>query len=383
MAGKKSMGEPYRVVMKPVHLHQSRRSLLQGRLLLLALALGVSCGGKLQVDQNEPGAGAAGTALTNPGDAVMAGATSDAGGSLQGESGSATQGGASASAGSTHVGGPSTSTAGDDDGVGGSRAAGGASDVGAGAAGMAGDAAVSCTEAADPAGDCHSCSEGPLPTRQVDQSDVPTPQNQCLAGTCNALGAPGSEPRDARATCHDDAGGAMCDGKGQCVRCLKTSDCPAQQSCAKDGTCGPAPCTDVDCGGACPTCDVGKKCLIDADCASGACDSETLTCVADHCKDHHQDFGETDADCGVTGNCGPCKLDQGCYWNIDCVTQACDGISAKCISNQCADHHVDGDESDVDCGGGYCPGCPLYKKCKNSFDCADGTCSLSLPHLCQ
>jgi hypothetical protein len=127
---KKSMGQPYRVVVSPLHLHQSRRSLLPGRLLLLlALGLGVSCGGKLRVDQNEPGDGVAGTTPTNTGGALTAGATSDAGGSVQGESGSAAQSGSSASGDATNVAGEGI-TGGGVNGASGSSAAGGATDVG-------------------------------------------------------------------------------------------------------------------------------------------------------------------------------------------------------------------------------------------------------------
>jgi hypothetical protein len=351
---------------------------LKKSLLLVVFGVAVACGGKLTVDRDEP------SKPQNLGGATPAGS---GGASTTGIASEDTGGhhaaGGLAGAGSVPVASGAPSMAGDGP-LGGAPGNGGTLGEG-GASGSPGDAgssgAVACNEQ-DVPGDCHACDPGPLGARQVDQADVPTPANPCLAGTCNAAGTPGSEPRDPGATCHDDASGVMCDGAGRCVQCLKSEHCAANQYCAKDGSCGPAPCTDLDCGGACPLCATGKKCLSDSDCQSGACDSATLRCIDDHCKDHHQNFGETDADCGVTGNCGACKLGQGCYWNIDCVTNACDAVSQVCITNQCADHHVDGDESDVDCGGGTCAGCPNYKKCKTPFDCADGLCSLSLPHLC-
>ena len=76
--------------------------------------------------------------------------------------------------------------------------------------------------------------------------------------------------------------------------------------------------TDVDCGGGtCPPCATGKACLVDADCASGGCDVVTMSCVADQCADHHRDGAETDIDCG--GACPPCAVTEGCLVGADCV----------------------------------------------------------------
>jgi hypothetical protein len=58
-------------------------------------------------------------------------------------------------------------------------------------------------------------------------------------------------------------------------------------------------------------------------------------------------------------------------------------LSLKCIADHCADHGLDGDETDTDCGGSDCAQCPLYKRCKGNSDCASGTCSSSVPHLCE
>lgn len=51
----------------------------------------------------------------------------------------------------------------------------------------------------------------------------------------------------------------------------------------------------------------------------------------------------------------------------------------------CSDGVVDGDETDVDCGGAVCAGCPLARKCTTGRDCATiavcgagGTCTLPL-----
>src|SRR5262245_41691896 len=63
--------------------------------------------------------------------------------------------------------------------------------------------------------------------------------------------------------------------------------------------------TDVDCGGgACPTCADGLMCLTDADCTSGVCDANGVCAMpADSCADGVMDGDETDVDCG--GSCAP------------------------------------------------------------------------------
>ena len=43
-------------------------------------------------------------------------------------------------------------------------------------------------------------------------------------------------------------------------------------------------------------------------------------------------------------------------------------------ANQCTDGVVDGNETDVDCGGGTCPKCASGKKCKVNGDCTSNKC---------
>ncbi|MCB9362274.1 hypothetical protein H6504_02465 [Candidatus Woesearchaeota archaeon] len=72
--------------------------------------------------------------------------------------------------------------------------------------------------------------------------------------------------------------------------------------------------TDVDCGGDCKACGLGKKCLSNIDCDSGYCDSLTKICselltepVLPTCSDMIQNQGEEDVDCG--GPCDSCKTE--------------------------------------------------------------------------
>jgi hypothetical protein len=234
----------------------------------------------------------------------------------------------------------------------------------------------------------------------------------------------------------------VCDGAGACVQCLSAADCPADAVCTLMHTCvgicmdglqdGTE--TDVDCGGSfCSPCAVGKKCLVDADCTSKACDAFSHVCVSSQCADHQQDGAETDIDCGggicppcfagqkclidsdcVFGACDatthvcimdnlcgdhvkdgmetdvdcggpicqPCPLGNSCLVDTDCTSNACDAVTLICLSSQCIDQHQDGAETDVDCGGGTCPACAAGKKCNLSSDCQAGL-SCSASHVCM
>jgi hypothetical protein len=229
----------------------------------------------------------------------------------------------------------------------------------------------------DTPADCHaatSCDGLGHAVSVVDQSNAPTPFNPCLVGTCNLAGTPGTEPLPARTPCSSFPAPMMCDGAGKCVACLKSGDCPNGQSCDRSHACVALSCTDVDCGGVCPPCALGKKCVNDFDCVSGACDTFTLTCIADKCVDHRRDGNESDVDCG--GPCvARCQLGQGCVYTTDCASNACDGISRVCVADQCADHYQESSETDVDCGGSNaCPRCPKNGRCLTNTDCQSGSC---------
>jgi hypothetical protein len=206
-----------------------------------------------------------------------------------------------------------------------------------------------------------------------------------------------------------DCGGS-CPPCARGQRCLDHGDCgsgpacdAAHGGCACDAitlTCVFSHCfdakldgneTDVDCGGDCAGCGPGKACLTSSDCsdtASGcaaeggcACDAISLTCVHDSCLDHKRDGAETDVDCGG-GTCPGCALGQPCRIDVDCTSSACDGVSLRCVSSTCSDHRQDADETDVDCGGATCGPCNTGQKCKISFDCVSGFCNTGIQHVC-
>jgi hypothetical protein len=105
---------------------------------------------------------------------------------------------------------------------------------------------------------------------------------------------------------------------------------------------------DVDCGGTCGACEVGKACRTATDCASGACNSTSKVCVASLCEDGSKNGSETDIDCG--GTCAvKCGLAKTCATNSDCAQQSCDPVAKKCRA-------------------------PAGDACTVPTDCASGSC---------
>jgi hypothetical protein len=59
-----------------------------------------------------------------------------------------------------------------------------------------------------------------------------------------------------------------------------------------------------------------------------------------------------------------------CYWTIDCTGSDVCNSQGRCVPKECDDGDQDGAETDVDCGGGTCPGCEVGKICQRNSDCA-------------
>jgi hypothetical protein len=247
----------------------------------------------------------------------------------------------------------------------------------------------------------------------------------CGGGTCPACLA------GDHCAVNSDCTSNLCLG-GICY-CLRDADCATNACDALSDTCVSNQCadnrqdgneTDIDCGGggACPACPYGDKCLVDGDCTTGACsgvdggigvcqctmdgqcpmgqsctagtctcsmdsqcatnacDANTNLCVSSQCVDHHKDGAETDVDCGG-GTCPACPTGDGCAVNTDCTSGFCAATSHLCVATQCEDQVKDGSETDVDCGGGTCPKCPTGDACKVNSDCTNGFCHTN--HTCN
>jgi hypothetical protein len=86
--------------------------------------------------------------------------------------------------------------------------------------------------------------------------------------------------------------------------------------------------------------------------------------------------------CMYEYNCPVGSLGDPCEQDTDCAFDACDALTHECVSDACADHRLDGQESDVDCGGPICGACTVGQRCQSNFDCQSGhLCGPS--HLCE
>ena len=221
---------------------------------------------------------------------------------------------------------------------------------------------------------CSPCVDGKMCTTDSDCIDkVCGPTMTCSPHSCTDGVQNGSET-------DVDCGGLDCPKCGPTKSCLSGTDCAGGQcgggTCTpdcKDGVQNNAE-TDVDCGGgSCLGCAVTKKCKVDSDCSNGACDANTLTCVSSQCADHRKDGAETDVDCGG-GTCPGCGVGMMCAVDSDCTSTACDALSLNCVASRCMDNQKDGNETDVDCGGPDCSPCANTKKCKVDTDCVSVAC---------
>ncbi len=85
----------------------------------------------------------------------------------------------------------------------------------------------------------------------------------------------------------------------------------------------------IDCGSGCGACPDGQPCAgSDANCLTGHfCSASSNLCVASECADSKKDGSETDIDCG--GTCGGCGLGKQCSANSDCASGICDAGTCR------------------------------------------------------
>lgn len=137
--------------------------------------------------------------------------------------------------------------------------------------------------------------------------------------------------------------------------------------------------TDVDCGGSCPVCADGKTCKAATDCENGVCGGTgTKTCSAPTCGDGVQNGNETDVDCGGGAPCSPCPTGDACKMNGDCANGPCTAnvcactpatMATVCTSDRCGSIS-DGCTGAIDCGTANCTG---GQTCTTDGVCACGT----------
>jgi hypothetical protein len=191
----------------------------------------------------------------------------------------------------------------------GGAAAGGGGSAGAGAtggsqAGNGGAADLECVDVNDCLGSHDECLEP-----------------ECDNGVCRVV------PKDLYTACH---GNQYCDGDGNCVECINNNHTP------------------------CPN---GEQCL-------------SFQCVTPSCTNMLQDGDETDVDCG--GSCAPCALGKACTDPSDCQSLYCAGTCQSCDSHgQCPSGHY--------CDLNGASACMKLKdwlqSCQYDYECVTGKCS--------
>ncbi len=128
--------------------------------------------------------------------------------------------------------------------------------------------------------------------------------------------------------------------------------------------------TDVDCGGACPACGVGKQCAVDSDCETSKCNASKV-CAPAACGDGVKNGAETDVDCGGP-SCPKCADGKKCGDASHCSSGVCTG--GTCMTASCVDGVKNGSETDIDCGGGCARKCGIGMRCNGAGDCTSATC---------
>ena len=127
----------------------------------------------------------------------------------------------------------------------------------------------------------------------------------------------------------------------------------------------------VPCGRDTTKCPDGAKCAGSLDCTGGICRSDV--CSSPSPADGMMDGNETDVDCG--GDKAPaCGDGKKCKIGDDCIDEVC--TLGVCAAPTCTDNVQNGLETGKDCGGGTCPLCADGAGCKNGMtDCMSGVCT--------
>jgi hypothetical protein len=96
------------------------------------------------------------------------------------------------------------------------------------------------------------------------------------------------------------------------------------------------------------------------------------------CSDNTLNGDETDVDCG--GSCDKCESQKDCLINTDCISDFCNASYICELDISCLDATQNGNETDIDCGGS-CDKCEIGKSCLVNIDCLSDSCDAS--YICS
>lgn len=249
--------------------------------------------------------------------------------------------------------------------VGGAGGAGGVSDGGTlGGAGGMGGAGSECQVA----------------------SDCPDTDNACIERTCNNGYCGTSLPPNGTPVGNQTAGDCrkrVCDGSGTIITTVDSTDVlDDSNDCTSDVCQGLTPKNNLlaegtscaqDGGQKCDTTGTCVECLANGDCnpSTEECNLVTKSCSPTACFNDVVDGDESDVDCG--GSCGSnCAAGKLCGGPADCASSVC--TTGTCVAPLCNDLVQNGTETDVDCGGSCAP-CNANDSCSINSDCKGNECS--------
>ncbi len=121
-------------------------------------------------------------------------------------------------------------------------------------------------------------------------------------------------------------------------------------------------------------------------CNDAACGDGFVQAGVEPCDDGNTD--DTDACIAgcIVATCGDGFVQAGVEGCDDANADESDECTSACKLPTCNDKAQNGPETDVDCGGGTCPKCPLGDACAATTDCMAGLCLSDLcavPKSCQ
>jgi hypothetical protein len=92
------------------------------------------------------------------------------------------------------------------------------------------------------------------------------------------------------------------------------------------------------------------------------------------CANGLLDGDETDVDCG--GGCDKCGTGKICTTHRDCAANKCSAGRCLALPYICTNYGHNPPETDIDCGGPECAACAEGRACGTGEDCTDGICQM-------
>lgn len=198
----------------------------------------------------------------------------------------------------------------------------------------------------------------------------------CVNGTCSVTFTPMGTAVSTQAL--GDCQTNVCDGNGYIVNVADLAD-PVNDGnpCTLDACVGAETqhgflASGTSCNGSffCDGFGFCVECLDESQCVSGICYKNA--CTTAECSDMAMNGDETDVDCGGS-LCSPCPTGLKCAANYDCKSQVCE--SGTCAAPTCTDSVLNGLETSIDCGGPECSPCPTSSACNVGLDCKSNVCA--------